>query len=75
MKDVKKYSVKWTHWDSNRERLKFDKVDKPASSTIITANNYQCIVSEKCTPSNSHWNISHFLPNLSGRTSFITGRD
>jgi len=54
MKDVKKYSVKWTHWDSNRERLKFDKVDKPASSTIITANNYQCIVSEKCTPSNSH---------------------
>jgi len=23
MKDVKEYSVKWTHWDSNRECLKF----------------------------------------------------
>ena len=28
-------------WDSNRECLKFDKVGKPSSSTIITANNYQ----------------------------------
>jgi len=26
MKDIKEYSVKWTHWDSNRECLKFDKV-------------------------------------------------
>jgi len=40
MKDVKEYSVKWTHWDSNRECLKFDKVGRPSSSTIITANNY-----------------------------------
>jgi len=38
MKDVKEYLVKWTHWDSNRECLKFDKVGKPSSSTIITAN-------------------------------------
>jgi len=75
MKDVTKYSVKWTHWDNNRERLKFDKVGKPSSSTIITANNYQCIVSEKCIASNSHPNTSHFLPNSLGRTSFITGRD
>jgi len=37
VKDVKEYSVKWTHWDSNRECLKFDKVGKPSSSTIITA--------------------------------------
>jgi len=29
MKDVKEYSVKWTHWDSNCECLKFDKVGKP----------------------------------------------
>ena len=48
------YSVKWTHWDNNRECLKFDKVGKPSSSTIITANNYQYIVSGKCTGSNSH---------------------
>ena len=40
MKDVKEYSVKWTHWDSNRECLKFDKVGKPSSSTIITDNNH-----------------------------------
>jgi len=26
MKDVKEYSVKWAHWDSNRESLKIDKV-------------------------------------------------
>jgi len=26
MKDVKEYSVKWTHWDSNRECLKFNKL-------------------------------------------------
>jgi len=38
MKDVKEYSVKWTHWDSNRECLKFAKVGKPSSSTTITAN-------------------------------------
>ena len=25
MKDVKEYSIKWTHWDSNHECLKFDK--------------------------------------------------
>jgi len=54
MKDVKGYSVKWTHWDNNRECLKFDKVGKPSSSTIITANNYQYIVSGKCPTSNSH---------------------
>jgi len=52
MKDVREYSVKWTHWDSNRECLKFDKIGKPSSSTIITANNYQYIVSGKCTASN-----------------------
>ena len=23
------YSVKWTHWDNNRECLKIDKVGKP----------------------------------------------
>jgi len=34
MKDVKEYSVKWAHWDSNCECLKFDKVGK-----LITANN------------------------------------
>jgi len=28
MKDVKEYSVKWTHWDNNRECLKFNKVGK-----------------------------------------------
>jgi len=41
VKDVKEYSVKWTHWDSSGEYLKFDKVGKPSISTIITANNYQ----------------------------------
>ena len=51
MKDGKEYSVKRTHWDSNRECLKFD---KPSCSTIITANKYQCIVSGKCSTSNSH---------------------
>jgi len=56
MKDVKEYSVEWTYWDSNRECLKFDKVSKPSSSTIITANNYQYIVSGKCTASKSHYN-------------------
>jgi len=54
MKDVKEYSVKWTHSDSNSECLKFDKVGKPSSSTIITANNCQYIVSGKCTASTSH---------------------
>ena len=54
MKNVKEYSVKWTHWDSYREYLNFDKVSKPSSSTIITANNYQYIVLGKCTASNSH---------------------
>jgi len=54
MKDVKEYSVKWTHWDSNPKCLKFEKVGKPSSSTIITANNYQHIVLGKCTASNSH---------------------
>jgi len=75
MKDVREYSVKWTHRDSNRECLKFDKIGKLSSSTIITANNYQYIVSGKCTASNSYKNTSHFLPNLLGQTSFITGRD
>jgi len=23
MNDVKEYSVKWTHWDSNRERYQY----------------------------------------------------
>jgi len=54
VKDVKEYSVKWTHWGGNRECLKFDKVGKPSSSTIITANNYQYIVWGKYTASNSH---------------------
>jgi len=54
MQDVKEYSVKWTHWDSNSECLKFDNVGKPSSSTIITANNYQYIESGKCTASTSH---------------------
>jgi len=48
----KAISVKWTHWDSDRECLKFDEVGKPSISTIIT--NYQYIVSGKCTVSNSH---------------------
>jgi len=53
MKDVKEYSVKWTQSDSNRECLKFDKVGKPSSSIIITANNYyQYIVSGNFTASN-----------------------
>jgi len=54
VKDVKEYSVKWTHWDSNRECLKFDEVGKPPSSSIITANNYHYLVSGKRTASNSH---------------------
>jgi len=54
VKDVKEYSVKWTRWDSNRECLKFEKVGKPSSSTIITANNYEYIVSGERTASNSH---------------------
>jgi len=54
MKDVKEYSVKWTYCGSNRECRKFDKVGKPSSSTILTANNYQYIVSGKCTACNSH---------------------
>ena len=50
MKDVKDNSVQWTDWDSDRECLKFNKVGKHLSSTkIITANNYQCIISGKCT--------------------------
>jgi len=36
MKDVKEYSVQWTHWDSNRECLKFDRVGKPSKFN----NNY-----------------------------------
>ena len=54
MKDVKEYSVNWTKSNSNRECLKFDKAGKPSSSTIFTANNYQYIVSGKCTASTSH---------------------
>jgi len=54
VKDVKEYSVKWTRWDSNRECRKFDNVGKPSSSTIITANNYEYIVSGERTASNSH---------------------
>jgi len=58
MKDVKEYSVKWTHWDSNRECLKFDKVGKSSSSTIIAANNYQYIILGKCT-ARIHIKIHH----------------
>ena len=55
MKGVKEYSIKWKLWDSNHECLKFAKIGKPSSSTIITANNcYQYIVSGKCTARNSH---------------------
>ena len=57
MEDVKEYSVKWTHWDSNRECLKFDKVGKPSSSTIITANNYT-LYQENALPA-IHINIHH----------------
>jgi len=46
MKDVKKISVQWTHWDSNRVCLKFDKEGKHSSSTnklllIILNASYQ----------------------------------
>jgi len=45
MKDVKEYSVEWTHCDRNCECLNFNKVGKPSSSTIITANNnLYCII-------------------------------
>jgi len=55
MKDVKENSVQWTHWNNIHECLKFDKVGKHSSSRkIITANNYQCIISGKCSASNSH---------------------
>ena len=53
MKDVKKYSVKWTHWDSNRECLKFDKVSKPSSSTIITTYEIQLLIKNLKMKSNS----------------------
>jgi len=59
MKDVKEHSVKWTQWDSNRKCLKFDKVGKPSSSAIITANDYQCIVSGKSTASAIHIKIHY----------------
>jgi len=51
---TREYSVRWTNWDSNREYLKFDEIGKPSSSTIITAINYRCIVSGKCTARNSY---------------------
>jgi len=56
MKGVKENLVQWAEWESNCECHKFDKVGKHSSSTkIITANNYyQCIISGKCTASNSH---------------------
>ena len=55
MKDLKENSVQWTHWDSNRECLKFDKVGKHSSTAkMCNANNYKCIISGKCTVSNSH---------------------
>ena len=55
MKDVKENSVQWIDWNSNRECFEFEKVGKPSSSTkISTANNYKCIISGKCTASNSH---------------------
>jgi len=43
MKDVKEYSVKWTHWDSNRECLKFGKVGKVQHELlpIIINTSYQ----------------------------------
>jgi len=56
IKDLKENSVQWTDWDSSRECLKFHEVGTHSSSTkiIITANNYQGIISGKCTASNSH---------------------
>jgi len=60
MKDVREYSVKWTHWDSNRECLKFDKVSKPSSSTTITANNYNTSYQENALPA-IHIKIHHTL--------------
>jgi len=55
MKDVKENSIHWTDWDSNRECLKFDKLRKHSSLTkLVTANIYHCIISGKCTTSNSH---------------------
>jgi len=55
MKDVKENSVHWTDWDSNRECLKFDKVvNHPSSTEIITADNYQCIISGNALPSPIH---------------------
>jgi len=41
-----------------RECLKFDKVGKPSSSEIVTANNYQYIVSVKPLPA-IHIKIHH----------------
>jgi len=53
MKDVKDNLVQWTDWESNRECLEFDKVNKHSSTTkIIIAN--RCIISQKCTTSDSH---------------------
>jgi len=62
IKDVKENPVQWTHWDSNRECLKFDKVGKHSSSANkITANNYKCIILGRYTARNSHSNTSHYL--------------
>ena len=74
MKDVREYSVKWTHWDSDRECLKFDKIGKPSSSTIITANNYQYIVSGNALPA-IYIKIHYILTKSFRPSSFITGRD
>jgi len=52
MKDVKEYSVKWTHWDSNRECLKFDEVGNLQVKLLQIIISH--IVSGKCTRSNSH---------------------
>ena len=54
--------------------LKFDNVGKYSSSTnLMTANNYQCIISGKFTAINSHLNTSKLLAkNLSPqRVAFI----
>jgi len=74
MKGVKKNSVQWTHWDSNRECLKFDKVYKHSSS----ANKVLLIILNASYQVNAlpaiHIKMHHStLPNPLGQTSFING--
>jgi len=72
--DVKENSVQWTHRDSNRECLKFDKVGKHSSSTkIITANNINASYQQNALPA-INIKIHHTsLQNRLGKTRFITG--